>query len=97
MLSTLPEVYEKVVYDKMYDVVSPQLSNNPSGFLKRHSFATPLLKVTEDWRVNLDDQKSVAIVTVDLSKAFDSVCHNLLMAKLKAYGLSTEALNLMRN
>ena len=53
--------------------------------------------MTEDWHANLDNRKSVAVVAVDLSKELDSVCHNLLIAKLKAYGFSIEALNLMKN
>ena len=47
--------------------------------------------MTEDWRGSL-----VAVVAVDLSKAFDSVSHNLLLAKLKAHGFSTAATNLIR-
>ena len=39
--------------------------------------------------------ESAMAVAVDLSKDFDSINHNLLLAKLKAYGLSQSALTLM--
>ena len=40
--------------------------------------------MTEDWRRSLDKRESAMALAVDLSKAFDSVNHNLLLAKLKA-------------
>lgn len=53
--------------------------------------------MSEDWRSSLDNKQDVAVVTVDLSKAFDSICHNLLLAKLKAYGLNKPAVDLIRS
>ena len=67
-----------------------------SGFLRGHSCATALIKMTDDLRRALHQNKDVGVVTVDFSKAFDSICLNLLIAKLKAYGIQDQALQLMR-
>ena len=45
----------------------------------------------------MDKKESIGVVVVDLSKAFDSVCYNLLLAKLKAYGVRQEALELIQS
>ena len=68
-----------------------------SGFLRGHSCATALIKLTDDWRMALDQKKEIGPFAIDLSKAFDSMCHNLLLAKLRAYGLRDSALKLMRS
>ena len=49
---------------------------------------------TEDCRASLDRQEAVVVVAVDSSKAFDSVCLPLLLAKLKAYGFTDDGLGL---
>ena len=58
------------------------------GFLKSLSRAIALLKMTGDLRVSLDKKDHCIAIAVDLSKAFDSVSHSLLISKLKAYGLT---------
>ena len=95
VLTALSKVYEKVMYDQLYNTFCRHLSQNLSGFLKNHSCCTALLKMTEDWRRSLDKRESALAIAIDLSKAFDSIHHNLLLAKLKAYGLSSSALRLM--
>lgn len=65
---------------------SPLFSKNMSGFLRGHSCCTALFKLTEDWRQALDLKKDVVVIATDFSKAFDSICHNLITAKLRAYG-----------
>jgi hypothetical protein len=47
---------------------------------------TVLLRIIEDWKKALDDNKFIAAILMDLSKAFDCLPHNLLMLKLEAFG-----------
>ena len=45
----------------------------------------------------LDDNKFIAAILMDLSKAFDCLPHNLLMLKLEAYDLSENSLKLLKS
>ena len=81
VLAAFSKIYKKIIFDQIYTVFHEKLSPNLSGYLKGHSCCTALLKMTEDWRESLDKRETVTAVAVDLSKAFDTVCHNLLLAK----------------
>ena len=54
------------------------------------------MRIIENWKQALDDNKNVA-ASMDLSKAFDCLPHELLLLKLKYYGLSENALKLMKS
>ena len=82
----------------MYSEFSPSLSPNLSGYLKGHSCCTAMLKMVGDWRLSLANREADAtLFRVELIKAFDSVCHALLLAKLRVYGFTDQVLELMRN
>ena len=55
------------------------------------------MHLIEDWKGVLDKNSVVGTVIMYLSKAFDLIPHDLLLAKLSAYGISTHSLNLMKS
>ena len=66
-----------------------------SAFRRQHSCQSVLLRLTEDWRVALDNGNLIGTVLMDLSKAFDSMPISLLVSKLDAYGMNMEAIRLL--
>ena len=51
----------------------------------------------QKWKHAVDNKKVFGVLLTDLSKAFACICHDLLIAKLNAYGLSLPALKLVHN
>ena len=68
------------------------LSKFQCGFRKGFSTQHCLLLMLEKWKQAVDNNKVFGALLTDLSKAFDCISHDLLIAKLNAYGLSLSAL-----
>ena len=66
-------------------------------YRKHYSCETVLLALTENWKMALDNHKVVGVLSKDMSKAFDSLYHPLILTKLKAYGVEDNSLCLMRS
>ena len=58
-----------------------------SAYRKNYNTQHVLLRLLEEWREHLDNNKTVGGILMDLSKAFDCVPHDLLLAKIAAYGI----------
>lgn len=65
--------------------------------LECHSCETTLLRLAEDWKLAMDSEQFIGILSTDMSKAFDSLYPSLMINKLKAYDFSEESLGLMRS
>ena len=78
------------LYQHMND--NGYFSLEQSGFLRLHSTVTCLLKNTDDWYNGLDLGKLVGVVFIDLTKAFDTVDHDILCRKLEYHGIQQQQL-----
>ena len=63
------------------------------GYRKGFGTQYALLSLTERWKIILDEKRCGRAVLMDLSKVFDTLNHELLIAKLGVYGFKNESLN----
>ena len=95
VLTCISKVFENVLNDQLYDHIECMFDKLLSAFRKGYSCHSLLIKLVDDWKVALDQRKTIGAIFMDLSKAFDCLSHGLLVAKLHAYGLSISSCELM--
>ena len=95
VLPCLSKILEKVIFEQVADYFESIFSPYLSRFRKRYGCQHVLMRMTENWRKSLDHKKVIGALSMDLSKAFDSLQHDILIAKLHAYGFEMKALELI--
>ena len=99
LLPVLSKIAERLAHKQFVDylTLSKKLSIYQSGNRKLHSTETALLHVTDELLKAMDDKKASILVLLDMSKAFDSIRHDIMLSKLLKIGVSPPALDWFRS
>ena len=84
-----------VIYNQLGKYMDTFLNKLLCGFRKTHSTQHALFKLLQRWQKELDSSGLVGTILMDLSKAYDCLPHDLIIAKFEAYGLSKSSLSLL--
>ena len=92
VLPVMSKVFERIMEKKiaayMEEFMSPYLCGFRKGFSTQHA----LIALIEKWKSSLDQKGYAGSILMDLSKAFDTIDYDLLLAKLHAYGFDNKKL-----
>ena len=99
ILPVFGKVFEKILYKQLYSFLSSNsvLHDQQFGFRKGHSTTHALHKSVNDITKSIAKNKHVLGIFIDLSKAFDTLDHNILLRKLENYGIRGCALTLLKS
>ena len=90
LLPVISKVFEKVVFRQVYDYFNDNnlLYKNQYGFRKKHSTELAGLEFHDKIASDLENSKLPLAIFLDLSKAFDTIDHEIMLHKLQYYGIT---------
>ena len=96
-LSNFTKLFESIVFTQLNEFMQNKFSKYLTGFRKNHNTQNSLLSMIESWKFRLNNGSKVGVTIMDLSKAFDSLNHELLLTRLKAYSLDSNSVTFMKS
>ena len=93
LLPSISKILEKVMYKRLYSFVNEYLFVSQYGFRSKHSTIHAVTEFYTDVIRSFEDKKVTLATFLDLSKAFDTIDHKILLKKLEFYGIHGIALN----
>jgi hypothetical protein len=101
-ISILPcfsKILERLIFNRLYNFLSANdiLHDNQYGFRKNHSTDLALLDIYNKISSALSNKEHSIGIFLDLSKAFDTIDHSILVSKLYHYGIRGLPLSLLSN
>ena len=95
VLPAFSKIFERAIYDRLLSYLDKHkvLSNSQFGFRKNHSTEYALTLFYEKISSAIDNKEISVGIFIDLSKAFDTVNHEILLDKLRYFGIRGVAYN----
>ena len=99
IISPIAKVFEAILGANIRNFLESNhiLHQDQNGFREGRSCHHALNTIVDFCKLNLDAKKHVIAIFLDLSKAYDTVDHELLLAKLSYYGFGRDAIDLIKN
>ena len=94
ILPILSKLFERLTSKQLSEIFEIILPKFQYDFRKGYGAQHCLLMMLETWKEATDNNKAFGALLTDLSKAFDCLNHDLLIAKLHAYGLDLASLKI---
>ena len=97
LLPAVSKVFERLIAKQILSFLETRFSKFLCGFRKGYNPQYSLLHMLRKWQSSLNNGGRVGAVLMDLSKAFDTLDHDLLIAKMAAYGFGYHSLKLFQS
>ena len=99
LLTSVSKVFERVMFDQLYDyfISNGLFFDSQYGFRKSHSTELAATELIDRLKQKLDEKETPFSIFLDLSKAFDTLNYDILMYKLQYYGIKGSSLSLFKS
>ena len=98
-LPTLAKIFERIISKQLINHLNSNslFDKYQSGYRKLYSTETALLYVTDNLLHNIDNNTPTQLILLDLSSAFYTIDHNILLNRLKLLNINNDVLNLLKD
>ena len=99
LLPSISKVFEKVIFKQLYSYFENEkiFNDGQYGFKSGHSTQLAVLEIIDRITIDMDNGKIPINIYLDLSKAFDTLDHSILIDKLKHYSIRHKSISLLKS
>ena len=99
ILPAISKIFERIIYEQLYEhfILNNLFYPSQYGFKRNHSCELAVLEVIDRIIQELDKGRTPINIYLDLSKAFDTLNHDILIHKLKFYGITGRSADLLQS